>query len=72
MEERSMRSYLDCYLDTARNQPELPTLRDLERDYIVYLLEVTDHNVTLVSRILDISRTAVYQKIARYDIARPN
>jgi transcriptional regulator of acetoin/glycerol metabolism len=72
MEERSMRSYLDCYLETARNKPELPTLRDLERDYIVYLLEVTDHNVTLVSRILDISRTAVYQKIARYDIARPN
>ncbi len=72
MEERSMRSYLDCYLETARNKPELPTLRDLERDYIVYLLEVTDHNVTLASRILDISRTAVYQKIARYDIARPN
>ncbi len=72
MEERSMRSYLDCYLETARNKPELPTLRDLERDYIVYLLEVTDHNVTLVSRILDISRTAVYQKIARYDISRPN
>ena len=72
MEERSMRSYLDCYLETARNKPELPTLRDLERDYIVYLLEATDHNVTLVSRILDISRTAVYQKIARYDIARPN
>jgi transcriptional regulator of acetoin/glycerol metabolism len=72
MEERSMRSYLDCYLETAMNKPELPTLRDLERDYIVYLLEATDHNVTLVSRILDISRTAVYQKIARYDIARPN
>jgi transcriptional regulator of acetoin/glycerol metabolism len=72
MEDRAMRSYLDCYLEMARNKPELPTLRDLERDYIVYLLEVTDHNVTLVSRILDISRTAVYQKIARYDIARPN
>ncbi len=72
MEEKLMRSYLDCYLETARNKPELPTLRDLERDYIVYLLEVTGHNVTLVSRILDISRTAVYQKIARYEIAKPN
>jgi len=72
MEARNMRSYLDCYLETARNKPQLPTLRDLERDYIVYLLEATDHNVTLVSRILDISRTAVYQKIARYEIARPN
>jgi transcriptional regulator of acetoin/glycerol metabolism len=72
MEENLMRSYLDCYLETAREKPELPTLRDLEKDYIIYLLEITDHNVTLVSRILDISRTAVYQKITRYNIAKPN
>ncbi len=72
MEENLMRSYLDCYLETARDKPELPTLRDLEKDYIIYLLEITDHNVTLVSRILDISRTAVYQKITRYKIAKPN
>jgi transcriptional regulator of acetoin/glycerol metabolism len=72
MEEIFMRSYLDCYLETARDKTELPTLRDLEKDYIVYLLEITDHNITLVSRILDISRTAVYQKITRYNIARPN
>lgn len=72
MEEMLMRSYLDCYLETAREKPELPTLRDLEKDYIIYLLKITDHNVTLVSKILDISRTAVYQKITRYNIARPN
>lgn len=65
-------SYLDSYLETTKDKPELPTLRDLEKDYIVYLLEITDHNVTLVSRILDISRTAVYQKITRYNIAKPN
>jgi transcriptional regulator of acetoin/glycerol metabolism len=72
MEEMLMRSYLDCYLETAREKPELPTLRDLEKDYIIYLLKITDHNVTLVSKILDISRTAVYQKITRYNIAKPN
>jgi transcriptional regulator of acetoin/glycerol metabolism len=72
IEEKNMRSYLDYYLETAKDAPELPTLRDLEKDYIVYLLEITDHNVTLVSKILDISRTAVYQKITRYNIARPN
>jgi transcriptional regulator of acetoin/glycerol metabolism len=72
MEDKAMRSYLDCYLETARAKPDLPTLRDLEKDYIAYLLEITGHNVTLVSRILDISRTAVYQKITRYNIARPN
>lgn len=65
-------SYLDSYLETAKDAPGLPTLRDLERDYIIYLLEITGHNVTLVSRILDISRTAVYQKISRYSIPRPS
>ena len=65
-------SYLDSYLETAKDKMELPTLRDLEKDYIVYLLEKTHHNVTVVSKILDISRTAVYQKISRYNIAKPN
>jgi transcriptional regulator of acetoin/glycerol metabolism len=65
-------SYLDSYLETAKEAPALPTLRDLERDYITYLLGITGHNVTLVSRILDISRTAVYQKISRYNLAGPS
>jgi DNA-binding NtrC family response regulator len=67
-----MKTYLDTYLETARGAPELPTLRDLERDYIAYLLRLTGHNVTLVARVLDISRTAVYQKITRYNLGAPN
>ena len=67
-----MKTYLDTYLETAKGAPVLPTLRDLERDYIRYLLGLTGHNVTLVARILDISRTAVYQKISRYSLGNPN
>jgi len=67
-----MKSYLDYYLETVNENPDLPTLRELEKDYIGFLLEVTRHNVTQVSRILAISRTAVYHKISRYSISKPN
>jgi hypothetical protein len=67
-----MISYLDFYLETVNENPDLPTLRELEKDYIGFLLEVTRHNVTQVSRILAISRTAVYHKISRYSISKPN
>ena len=67
-----MRSYLDQYLEISGDNSDLPTLRELERDYIAYLLEVTTHNVTEVSRIMAISRTAVYQKINRFNIGRTN
>lgn len=67
-----MISYLDFYLETVNGNPDLPTLRELEKDYISFLLEVTKHNITQVSRILAISRTAVYHKISRYSISKPN
>ncbi len=67
-----MKSYLEYYLETVKENPDLPTLRELEKDYIGFLLEVTRHNVTHVSRILAISRTAVYHKISRYSISKPN
>jgi transcriptional regulator of acetoin/glycerol metabolism len=68
----SMKSYLESYLEAAREGPPLPTLKDLEKDYIGYLLELTGHNVTLASKILAISRTAVYHKMAKYGISKPN
>lgn len=46
-----------------------PTLRDLEKDYIGFLLEVTDDNRAEASRILGISRSTLYHKIRRYDLA---
>lgn len=67
-----MKSYLDYYLEIVNEKPDLPTLRELEKDYIGFLLEVTKHNITQVSQILAISRTAVYHKISRYSISKPN
>jgi len=72
-----MSGYLNRYLrfkDGALPPPDggLPTLRELEKDYISYLLEVTQFNVTLAARILDISRTALYQKIHRFELPTPS
>jgi transcriptional regulator of acetoin/glycerol metabolism len=68
-----MNVYLERYLglDERReyNKPAgLPTLRALEKDYILFLLDVTARNRAEVSRILDISRSTLYHKIRRYDL----
>ncbi len=65
-----MNAYLQRYLglDDRReyHQPAgLPTLKTLEKDYIRYLLEITEDNRSEVSRILDISRSTLYKKIRK-------
>ncbi len=67
-----MSDFLNRYLGESGERPGFPTLRELERDYIAFLLDFTAHNVTQVSRILAISRTAVYQKINRLNIGGAN
>ncbi len=68
-----MNVYLQRYLglDEKREYKEpagLPTLRTLEKDYILFVLDVTARNRAEVSRILDISRSTLYHKIQRYDL----
>jgi DNA-binding NtrC family response regulator len=46
----------------------LSTLDDLEKDYISYLLKVTKRNLRQTAKILGISRTTLYNKIAKYKI----
>jgi DNA-binding NtrC family response regulator len=66
-----MNVYLQRYLGLEEGREfarpaGFPTLRALERDYITFLLEVTDQNRAEVSRILAISRSTLYHKIRRY------
>jgi DNA-binding NtrC family response regulator len=68
-----MNVYLQRYLGLEEGREFVkpagfPTLRMLERDYIGFLLEVTDQNRAEVSRILDISRSTLYHKIRRYGL----
>jgi DNA-binding NtrC family response regulator len=46
----------------------LSTLDDLEKDYITYLLKVTKGNLRQTAKILSISRTTLYNKLAKYAI----
>ena len=68
-----MNVYLQRYLGLdegrAYAQPAgFPTLKKQEKDYIGFLLEITDQNRAEVSRILAISRSTLYHKIRRYRI----
>ena len=69
-----MNVYLQRYLglDEERQFAKpagFPTLKALEKDYIEFLLEITDQNRAEVSRILAISRSTLYHKIQRYGIS---
>jgi len=72
-----MNFYLQRYLgldeDREYAKPAgFPTLRALEKDYIGFLLEITDHNRAEVSRILAISRSTLYHKLRRYELGDEN
>jgi len=61
----NMVEYLHSYLESRKNSPAqnenvFPTLEDLRRGYIRYLLEVTFHNISLTAKILNVSRTTLY------------
>ncbi len=47
----------------------LSSLEDLERDYITYILKVTKGNIRQTAKILGISRTTLYNKLAKYKIS---
>ncbi len=46
----------------------LSSLEDLEKDYIAYLLKVTKGNLRQTAKILGISRTTLYNKLAKYGL----
>jgi DNA-binding NtrC family response regulator len=49
---------------------KLATLDELEKEYIAYILKVTDHNLKKAAKILSISRTTLYNKLAKYELPR--
>jgi DNA-binding NtrC family response regulator len=60
--------YLNGFLETRTksqgDSPEgMPTLEEIKNDYILYLLDRTFRNKSLTARILNISRTALYDRL---------
>jgi DNA-binding NtrC family response regulator len=49
---------------------KLATLDELEKEYIAYVLKFTEHNLKKAAKILSISRTTLYNKLAKYELPR--
>jgi transcriptional regulator of acetoin/glycerol metabolism len=66
MTDRFLLSYLKSRrLEGRPGVSSLPTLDDLVREYIRYVLALTHHNIALSARILRVSRTTLYTRIRR-------
>ncbi|HXV81137.1 MAG TPA: helix-turn-helix domain-containing protein, partial [Candidatus Binatia bacterium] len=61
----------------AQNDDRLPvaeavaksyTLKDLERDYIMRVMETTNGNKTEAAKILGVDRTTLYRKLEEYKV----
>jgi len=50
------------------DKQNLSTLDNLEKEYIIYLMKLTNNNKRKAAKILDISRTTLYNKLAKYNI----
>jgi len=56
------------YIQPAEDQ----SLKSVEREHIVHVLDKTQWNISRSAEILGIDRTTLYNKIKRYRIERPN
>ena len=51
------------------DKENLSSLDDIEKEYIIYLLKLTKNSVMKTAKILKISRTTLYNKLRKYNIA---
>jgi DNA-binding NtrC family response regulator len=51
------------------NLNQLPSLETLKKEYISYLLKITNNNKTKTARILDISIPGLYKKLEKYQVS---
>jgi len=62
---RFLESIFTAASGNAPSVSELPTLDALVSEYILTLLALTHHNVSQTARILNVSRTTLYNRIRR-------
>jgi len=64
-----MSRFLDAFFSsepvTSASLSSLPTLEALTSEYILTLLALTHHNISQTARILNVSRTTLYNRIRR-------
>jgi len=49
---------------------QLTSLKDLEKEYILYILKISNNNLRKSAKIMNISRTTLYNKLRKYKIKR--
>ncbi len=64
--EKIRMSVQDHFLFSSRDPMELITLEEMERKYIMYVLENTQGNRTMAARIMGMDRKTLYRKLQRY------
>jgi DNA-binding NtrC family response regulator len=67
----SFESYLTWYLDCRKHtagEKELPTLEALNRDYIGYLMDVTDYDMDAVADILRLPSKELTKRLDQYNL----
>ena len=61
-----MSIYLNFFLDMKKNQnakEKLPSLEEVKRNYIRYILKLTGNSLDETAEILDVPRTTLQKKI---------
>lgn len=65
-----MQQFLVYYLDYLAQKQEMtsqpvrfPTLEELKREYMAFLLQITGHNIKKTSEIMDIAEETVFRKM---------
>jgi DNA-binding NtrC family response regulator len=53
-------------------EDNLFTLEELEKEYIAHLLKINQNNLKKTAKILNISRTTLYNKLSKYNIRHSN
>lgn len=70
-EVMSFESYLTWYLDCRKHtvgEENLPTLEALNRDYIGYLMDVTDYDMGAVADILGLPSEELTKRLHKYNL----
>jgi DNA-binding NtrC family response regulator len=66
-----MPKFLEYCLGFHLAEDRFPTLEDLKKEYIEYLLDLTGFNLKETAKILNISRRTLANSLIKYKISRP-
>jgi two-component system response regulator HydG len=68
-----IRDYRSSHIIVAGDDPaQLPTMDEVERRYVLRVLEAVHGNKALAARVLGLDRKTLYRKLERYGVADPD